>query len=119
MATIAVDRLTKRFGPVVAVDNLSFELPEGTITGFLGRNGAGKTTTLRMLLGLVAPTSGAATIDGGPTADLVAPARTVGAVLESSSFHPGRTARNHLRVLATATRHPGASRRSRCSTRSA
>ena len=106
MPTIAVDGLTKRFGSVLAVDNLTFELPEGTITGFLGRNGAGKTTTLRMLLGLVRPTAGTATIDGRSYVDLPAPARTAGAVLESSSFHPSRTARNHLRVLATATGTP-------------
>jgi ABC-2 type transport system ATP-binding protein len=71
------------------------------VTGFLGPNGAGKTTTLRMLLGLVAPTSGAATIDGRPYRELADPARRVGAVLEQSGFHPGRSARDHLRVLAT------------------
>ena len=86
MATVAVDGLTKRFGSILAVDDLTFELPEGTITGFLGRNGAGKTTTLRMLLGLVRPTAGTATIDGRRYVDLPAPARTAGAVLEARAF---------------------------------
>ena len=102
MAAISVQGLTKRFGDVLAVDRLDFEVDPGTVTGFLGPNGAGKTTTLRMLLGLVAPTSGAATIDGRPYRELADPARRVGAVLEQSGFHPGRSARDHLRVLATA-----------------
>jgi ABC-2 type transport system ATP-binding protein len=101
MAAISVQGLTKRFGDVLAVDRLDFEVDPGTVTGFLGPNGAGKTTTLRMLLGLVAPTSGAATIDGRPYRELADPARRVGAVLEQSGFHPGRSARDHLRVLAT------------------
>jgi ABC-2 type transport system ATP-binding protein len=101
MAAIGVQGLTKRFGEVLAVDRLDFEVDPGTVTGFLGPNGAGKTTTLRMLLGLVAPTSGAATIDGRPYRELAEPARRVGAVLEQSGFHPGRSARDHLRVLAT------------------
>jgi ABC-2 type transport system ATP-binding protein len=92
--------VTKRFGSVTAVDDLSFEVETGTITGFLGPNGAGKTTTLRMILGLVHPTSGQALIDGVPYAQLGRPAFTVGAVLEATGFHPGRTARDHLRVLA-------------------
>jgi ABC-2 type transport system ATP-binding protein len=104
MAVIEVRELTKRFGPVLAVDGLSFEVRSGTVTGFLGPNGAGKTTTLRMLLGLVAPTTGTATIDGRPYQDLADPLHHVGAVLEASSFHPGRTARNHLRVHAMAGR---------------
>jgi ABC-2 type transport system ATP-binding protein len=99
MATIAVDGLTKRFGAVTAVDDLSFELSGASVTGFLGPNGAGKTTTLRMLLGLVAPDRGRATIDKRPYAELDDPARTVGALLEASSFHPGRSARNHLRAV--------------------
>ena len=99
---IEIDGLTKRFGQVLAVDQLSFAVPRGTITGFLGPNGAGKTTTLRMLLGLVEPTKGTATIDGRPYVQLTDPLRHVGAVLEASSFYPGRTARNHLRVQATA-----------------
>jgi ABC-2 type transport system ATP-binding protein len=102
MAAISVQGLTKRFGDVLAVDRLDFEVDPGTVTGFLGPNGAGKTTTLRMLLGLVAPTSGAATIDGRPYRELADPARRVGAVLEQSGFHPGRPARDHLRALATA-----------------
>jgi ABC-2 type transport system ATP-binding protein len=106
MAAISVQGLTKRFGDVLAVDHLTFDVDPGTVTGFLGPNGAGKTTTLRMLLGLVAPTSGTATIDGRPYRELVDPARRVGAVLEASGFHPGRSARDHLRVLATAAGLP-------------
>jgi ABC-2 type transport system ATP-binding protein len=101
-AVIEVRELTKEFGQVRAVDHLSFTVEPGTVTGFLGPNGAGKTTTLRMLLGLVAPTSGRATIDGQAYADLADPVHTVGAALESSSFHPGRTARDQLRVLCAA-----------------
>ena len=102
MATIAVDGLTKRFGPILAVDRLSFEASGGTVLGFLGPNGAGKTTTLRMLVGLVEPTSGTATINGRRYRDLSDPLRHVGAVLEASGFYPGRSARNHLRVQAAA-----------------
>ena len=87
---------------MLAVDDLDFQVDPGTVTGFLGPNGAGKTTTLRMLLGLVTPTAGTATIAGRPYRELADPARHVGAVLEASSFHPGRSARDHLRVLATA-----------------
>ena len=97
-----VDRLTKRFGPVLAVDGLSFTVAAGRVTGFLGPNGAGKTTTLRALLGLVQPTGGSATFAGVPYAELPDPARRVGAVLEAASFHPGRRARDHLRVRAAA-----------------
>jgi ABC-2 type transport system ATP-binding protein len=97
---IVVDQLTKRFGgKVLAVDRLSFAVEPGSVTGFLGPNGAGKTTTLRMVLGLVHPTSGRATIGGLPYRQLPNPSRTVGAALESASFHPARTARNHLRIL--------------------
>ncbi len=102
MATIELHGLIKRFGPLTAVDELSLELHPGVVTGFLGVNGAGKTTTLRMLLGLVTPTAGTATFDGRRYADLDQPTRHVGAVLEASSFHPGRRAIDHLRVLATA-----------------
>ena len=102
MAAISVQGLTKRFGDVLAVDQLNFEIDQGTVAGFLGPNGAGKTTTLRMLLGLVAPTSGTATVAGRPYRELPDPARRVGAVLEASGFHPGRSARDHLRVLAVA-----------------
>ncbi len=97
---IVVDALTKDFGTVRAVDGLSFLVEAGSVTGFLGPNGAGKTTTLRVLLGLVSPTSGTATIDGRRYADLPDPMRMVGAALEASSFHPGRTARDHLRILS-------------------
>ena len=100
MSVIAFDGLTKHFGNVVAVDDLTVRLPPGRVVGLLGPNGAGKTTTLRMLLGLVAPTAGSATIDGKPYRDLDEPIRHIGAVLEASSFHPGRRAREHLRLLA-------------------
>src|SRR3954452_2368542 len=99
---IVVDRLTKRFESVTAVDDLSFSLESGTITGFVGANGAGKSTTLRMVLGLTSPTSGTATVDGRPYRELPHPARTVGALTEPDVFHPGRTGRAALRVLATA-----------------
>ena len=98
--------LTKRFGSTTAVDDLTFAVEQGRITGFLGPNGAGKTTTLRMLLGLVHPSAGQALVDGAPYRKLVEPARTVGVVLEASSYHPTRSGRNHLRVLATAAGIP-------------
>ena len=104
--------LTKWFGPVKAVDDLSFAVEPGRVTGFLGPNGAGKTTTLRMLLGLLTPTSGTATIGGQPYAALRDPLRVVGAGLDGSSFHPGRTARNHLRwMCASGGLDHGADRR--------
>jgi ABC-2 type transport system ATP-binding protein len=106
MTSIQIEGLTKRFGSVVAVDNLSFEVAPGSITGFLGPNGAGKTTTLRMVLGLIEPSAGRATIAGQSYRDLVDPFRHVGAVLESTSFHPGRRARDHLRVLCVAAGLP-------------
>jgi len=96
--TIRVAHLSKSFGQVRAVDDLSFEVVPGRVTGFLGPNGAGKTTTLRMLLGLVRPTAGTATIGGRTYAEIPHPGRTVGAALEAASFHPGRTALDHLRV---------------------
>jgi ABC-2 type transport system ATP-binding protein len=99
MAPIQIQGLVKRYGPVIAVDNLSFEVQPGTITGFLGPNGAGKTTTLRMLLGLVTPDAGSATINGRRYTELAEPLHQVGAVLEAS-FHPGRTARAQLRIQA-------------------
>jgi ABC-2 type transport system ATP-binding protein len=102
MAVIEIRDLTKRFGPVTAVDHLSFEVDRGTVVGFLGPNGAGKTTTLRALLGLVRPTEGGATINGKTYTELADPLRQVGAVLEASSFYPSRRARNHLRVQAMA-----------------
>lgn len=98
---IRVDGLSKSFGDVCAVDDLSFSARPGEVTGFLGPNGAGKTTTLRMLLGLVDPTSGTATIGGRSYDDLPNPPGVVGAALEASSFHPGRSGRNHLRVYCT------------------
>jgi ABC-2 type transport system ATP-binding protein len=98
--------LTKRFGKLTAVDDLSFVLEAGTITGFLGPNGAGKTTTLRMLLGLAAPTSGRALIFDRPYAQLAGAARRVGAVLEATDFHPGRSGRDHLRTLSRAVELP-------------
>ena len=97
---IEVSGLTKRFGEVLAVNDLSFTVDEGRIVGFLGPNGAGKTTTLRMLLGLVNPTSGSATIFGTPYRELSDPVHTVGAVLDGGMLHPGRSGRNHLRALA-------------------
>ena len=103
---IEVRGLAKRFGPVTAVDRLSFSVSRGTITGFLGPNGAGKTTTLRMLLGLVRPTAGTALINGRRYRDLPEPLQTVGAALEASSAHPGRTVRSHLRVHAMAGNAP-------------
>ncbi len=99
---IVVQNLTKNFGPVAAVQNLSFQVEPGSVTGFLGPNGAGKTTTLRMLLGLVRPTAGHATINGQPFDRLGNPGRVVGAVLEAQGFHPKRTALNHLRVYTAA-----------------
>jgi ABC-2 type transport system ATP-binding protein len=97
--TVDVSGLTKNFGSVAAVKDLTFQVAPGRVTGFLGPNGAGKTTTLRMLLGLVRPTSGQATIGGRHYAELGEPLRTVGAALEATGFHSGRSARNHLRVV--------------------
>jgi ABC-2 type transport system ATP-binding protein len=103
---IAVSGVSKRFGATLAVDDLSFTVERGHITAFLGPNGAGKTTTLRILLGLVNATSGAATIDGRPYGALEDPVGTVGAVLDGGMFHPGRSGRNHLRGLARASGIP-------------
>jgi ABC-2 type transport system ATP-binding protein len=103
---IVASGLTKVFGAVRAVDDLSFTVEPGSVTGFLGPNGAGKTTTLRMILGLAKPTAGEGTIGGVTYAHLTDPGRTVGAVLEATSFHPGRSARNHLRVLCAAAGVP-------------
>src|SRR5687767_1588828 len=105
-STIELHALTKTFGSVHAVADVTATVAPGRVTAFLGPNGAGKTTTLRMLLGLVAPTSGTATFDGRRYDELRDPVRQVGAVLEASGFHPGRTALDHLRVLATAARLP-------------
>lgn len=103
---IEISGLTKNFGAFTAVDDLTFSVEPGRITGFLGPNGAGKTTTLRMLLGLVRPTRGTATVDGHPYARLGDPLATVGAALEATGFHPGRSGRNHLRVMAAAAGIP-------------
>jgi ABC-2 type transport system ATP-binding protein len=104
--TIEFRSISKHFGAVRAVDDLSFTVEPGRVTGFLGPNGAGKTTSLRMLLGLVRPTSGSATFGGTAYRDLARPLATVGTALEASSFAPGRTARNHLRVYAAAAGIP-------------
>ena len=104
---IEVRGLTKTFGQVTAVRDVSFTAPAGMVTGFLGPNGSGKTTTLRALLGLVRPTVGEALIGGAAYRSLARPRRTVGALLEATSFHPGRQARDHLRVLAAAADVPG------------
>lgn len=97
---LAFEGIGKSFGPVRAVDDLSFSVRPGAVTGFLGPNGAGKTTTLRMLLGLTRPTSGRALVGDRPYAEHPRPARVVGAALEASSFHPGRTGLGHLEVYA-------------------
>src|SRR6266511_3900369 len=99
---IEITDVTKTYGATRAVDHVTFSAPSGTVTGFLGPNGAGKTTTLRVLLGLARPDEGSASIDGSRYADLRSPRRTVGAVLDSTGFHPGRTGRNQLRILARA-----------------
>jgi ABC-2 type transport system ATP-binding protein len=97
---IEVDRISKRFGEVTAVDGLSFAVRPGHVTGFLGPNGAGKSTTMRLILGLDHPNAGTATIDGKRYRDLVEPLRVVGALLEARAVHTGRSAYNHLLVLA-------------------
>jgi ABC-2 type transport system ATP-binding protein len=98
---IEVERLTKRFGSTLAVDDLSFSVQPGMVTGFLGPNGAGKSTTLRAILSLVHPDSGSTKVLGRPYVELERPGQQVGAVLEAFDAHPGRSGRNHLRVLAT------------------
>jgi ABC-2 type transport system ATP-binding protein len=100
VAVVRAEHLTKRFGELLAVDDLTFALERGTVTGFLGPNGAGKTTTLRMLLHLVQPTAGRALVFGRRYQDLERPAGRVGAVLEAADFHPGRSGRDHLFALA-------------------
>jgi ABC-2 type transport system ATP-binding protein len=94
--------LTKRYGKTVAVDDLSFAVEAGKVTGFLGPNGAGKTTTMRALLGLLRPSSGEALVEGRPPTAMKDPLGTIGAALEATAFHPGRNGRNHLRTLAAA-----------------
>jgi ABC-2 type transport system ATP-binding protein len=105
-APICLDRATKRYGPVTAVEDLSFQARAAAITGFLGPNGAGKSTTLRMLLGLATPTAGSAAILGRPYHELDDPAATVGALLDGNAFHPWRSARSHLRIVAGAAGIP-------------
>ena len=100
MAAIETSGLTKRYGDVTAVDDLSFSVRDGAVTGFLGPNGAGKTTTLRMILALARPSAGSATVKGVPYTQLEHPAWTVGANLEVAGAHPGRKGRDHLRALA-------------------
>src|SRR5580698_4265167 len=100
---IEAQHLTKRYGPTMAVDDLTFTVQPGIVTGFLGPNGAGKSTTMRMILGLDAPTRGVTTIDGRRYADQPAPLHEVGALLEARAIHTGRTARNHLLALAATT----------------
>jgi ABC-2 type transport system ATP-binding protein len=97
---ITAHSLTKRYGVTTAVDNLTFEVPPGLVTGFLGPNGSGKSTTMRMIMGLDVPDSGAALIDGKRFCDLAWPLREVGGLLDAKAFHPARSARNHLRWLA-------------------
>jgi ABC-2 type transport system ATP-binding protein len=106
MNAIEVQGLSKSFGDVTAVDDLSFGIPVGKVTGFLGPNGAGKSTTLRMLLGLVRPDAGSALVHGRAFQDLEEPARTVGALLDADQFHPSRSGREHLDVLAAAAGIP-------------
>src|SRR5258707_13206560 len=106
LSMIEARGLTKRYGSTLAVDQLSFTVAPGRVTGFLGPNGSGKTTTLRMMLNLVAPTSGTATVSGSRYADLDRPLSAVGAVLEASSAHKRRTGRNHLRVICAAGGYP-------------
>jgi len=107
MAEVEVRDLTKTFGRVSAVREMSFTAPAGSVTGFLGPNGSGKTTTLRIVLGLVREDAGAALIGGVPYGRLARPRHTVGAMLEATGFHPGRRARDHLRVIADAAGIPG------------
>ncbi len=97
---ITAHSLTKRYGATTAVDNLSFDVPPGVVTGFLGPNGSGKSTTMRMIMGLDVPDSGSALIGGRPYSELGWPLREVGGLLDAKAFHPARTARNHLRWLA-------------------
>jgi ABC-2 type transport system ATP-binding protein len=106
MPELEVRNLTKRYGKTVAVDDLSFTVEAGRVTGFLGPNGAGKTTTMRALLGLLAPSRGQALVEGRAPAAMEQPLQTIGAALEATAFHPGRSGRNHLRGLAAAARIP-------------
>ena len=106
MPELEVRNLSKHYGRTLAVDDLSFEVEAGRVTGFLGPNGAGKTTTMRALLGLLRPTRGKALVEGRPPTAMTDPLRTIGAALEATAFHPGRSGLNHLRTLAAAARIP-------------
>jgi ABC-2 type transport system ATP-binding protein len=106
VAVLSVSSLTKRYGEILAVDDVTFSLEAGTVTGYLGPNGAGKTTTLRLLLGLAEPTAGEALVFGRRYRELEQPIRRIGAVLESNDFHPARSGRDHLRALALAAELP-------------
>jgi ABC-2 type transport system ATP-binding protein len=106
VAVLSVSSLTKRYGEILAVDDVTFSLGAGTVTGYLGPNGAGKTTTLRLLLGLAEPTAGEALVFGRRYRELEQPIRRIGAVLESNDFHPARSGRDHLRALALAAELP-------------
>ena len=108
MPELEVRNLTKRYGRTTAVDDLSFAVEAGRVTGFLGPNGAGKTTTMRALLGLLAPSSGEALVEGEAPLRMGDPLRTIGAALEATAFHPGRSGRNHLRTLAATAQIPAA-----------
>ena len=103
---IQVSGLTKRYGDRTVVDDVSFTLEPGTVTGFLGPNGAGKSTTMRMMTGLVPATSGSTRVDGRPYRELPNPGAVVGTLLDASAVHPGRTGRTHLRLLADAVGVP-------------
>ena len=105
---ITVSHLTKSYGRRTVVDDLSFQLTPGRITGFVGPNGAGKSTTMRMMVGLARPDSGTVTIGGATYSELTHPARTIGAVLDARAMHPGRSARNHLRAMAALSQVPDA-----------
>ena len=111
--------LTKRYGKTVAVDGLSFTVTSGVVTGFLGPNGSGKSTTMRMIMGLDLPDAGTATVNGLLYDELRWPLREVGALLDAKAFHPGRTARQHLRYLAKSNDLAAGARSTRCSTSSA
>ena len=106
MPELEVRNLTKRFGRTLAVDDLSFSVEAGLVTGFLGPNGAGKTTTMRALMGLLRPTAGDALVEGRPPVEMREPLSTIGAALEATSFHPSRSGRNHLRALAATAAIP-------------
>jgi ABC-2 type transport system ATP-binding protein len=106
VSEITVERLTKRYGETLAVDDLSFTVESGRVTGFLGPNGSGKTTTMRALIGLIRPTSGRALVLGKPFSELKNPVRAVGVSLDARDVHPGRTGRSHLRTLAAAAGLP-------------